>query len=362
MLDTVLLSTESDWEDCALLEKLPGKPDPYLNPVYQCEVWKFLGKGAPCWFLHHDGLGRRDRAAFAAFWTEERHSGLNRLKSRLRSLDWGVMAMPPALVPAGCEIESFGLLAESGPEIARRTGLGVVSLHKLGQDSADMLGKALGARRIPHDRVKFNTRWRIRMEGGFDRYMGGHSRKTRYNIHRSERLLTAKLGHPLRLEGLRADECGAEPFQQAVAKVLSLHQAAFAASSEDARLRGALYARVIEEWRRRGWAETMLLWAGDRLVAGQVNLRLDHLVWVVLMEHDPSLAPFSPGIQLLLKVLEAAPEESGHVIDLGGGGNAWKSIWANETEDTWTMTWPLGGLSGAVWRARSRSLGRRGTA
>jgi len=72
------------------------------------------------------------------------------------------------------------------------------------------------------------------------------------------------------------------------------------------------------------------------------------------MEHDLRYQRFSPGILLLCESLEGYQTRGVGLIDLGGEGDHWKERWANDSELSYSLSWPLGGTSGWLWRQKHR--------
>ncbi|MFC4472678.1 GNAT family N-acetyltransferase [Streptomyces xiangluensis] len=67
-----------------------------------------------------------------------------------------------------------------------------------------------------------------------------------------------------------------------------------------------------------------VLYAGERPVAWHFGLRSRRVLQYWFPAYDPDVAPFSPGILLLLKMAEAAASLGIHHIDLGKGAEPYK--------------------------------------
>jgi CelD/BcsL family acetyltransferase involved in cellulose biosynthesis len=62
-----------------------------------------------------------------------------------------------------------------------------------------------------------------------------------------------------------------------------------------------------------------LLYAGDRLTAAHLGLRSGGILHHWFPSYDPEFSYYSPGLLLLLKMVECAPSMGIHTIDLGTG-------------------------------------------
>jgi CelD/BcsL family acetyltransferase involved in cellulose biosynthesis len=67
-----------------------------------------------------------------------------------------------------------------------------------------------------------------------------------------------------------------------------------------------------------------LLYAGDQLVAAHFGMRSATVWHYWFPSYDPDFAKYSPGVMLLLKMAEAAPDMGIHTIDLGCGKHSYK--------------------------------------
>jgi CelD/BcsL family acetyltransferase involved in cellulose biosynthesis len=67
-----------------------------------------------------------------------------------------------------------------------------------------------------------------------------------------------------------------------------------------------------------------LLYAGDNLVAGHLGMRSDTVWHYWFPAYDPHFAKYSPGLLLLLKIAEYAPQIGLRAIDLGTGLTLYK--------------------------------------
>jgi CelD/BcsL family acetyltransferase involved in cellulose biosynthesis len=130
-----------------------------------------------------------------------------------------------------------------------------------------------------------------------------------------------------------------------------------------------------------------LLYAGDRLVAGHLGMRSRQVWHYWFPAYDPGAAKYSPGLILLLKMAEHAPEMGVHTIDLGKGMSPYKErlmnsqsflasgslelpSWRSFRRKTWrtlrsrVSSSPLGPPARVAieWLRRRAQIVRRGTA
>ena len=89
-------------------------------------------------------------------------------------------------------------------------------------------------------------------------------------------------------------------------------------------IREAIYK--IWEHRADGFSGALsLLYAGDRLIAGHVGMRSQSVWHYWFPAYDSRMAKYSPGLILLLKMAEHAPQSGIGIIDLGKGMNLYKA-------------------------------------
>jgi CelD/BcsL family acetyltransferase involved in cellulose biosynthesis len=106
-----------------------------------------------------------------------------------------------------------------------------------------------------------------------------------------------------------------------------------------------------------------LLYAGDTLVAAHLGLRSRRVWHYWFPAYDPRFARYSPGIALLLKMVEHASALGIGSIDLGKGDARYKSSLANTTVPLVEGRVELPSIAAAAGRLRRgvKTLGRRTT-
>jgi len=76
------------------------------------------------------------------------------------------------------------------------------------------------------------------------------------------------------------------------------------------------------------------LYAGDILVAAHLGMRSGHVLHHWFPAYDRSLKTYSPGVILLLKMLEHAPAAGMTILDFGQGTPEYKARFANAQQTT----------------------------
>lgn len=72
-----------------------------------------------------------------------------------------------------------------------------------------------------------------------------------------------------------------------------------------------------------------LLYAGQHLIAAHFGMRSGPLLHFWFPAYDPTIPAFSPGLLLLIKLIEAAPSLGITKIDMGKGSSEWKRRFMN---------------------------------
>ncbi|MDB6149715.1 MAG: hypothetical protein JWQ44_1163 [Chthoniobacter sp.] len=90
---------------------------------------------------------------------------------------------------------------------------------------------------------------------------------------------------------------------------------------------------VLERiWRREGnelSGMLSVLWTGERPIAAHFGLRSGDVLHYWFPAYDPELGSYSPGILLLLAIIDAAPAHGISMVDLGKGDALYKQRLAN---------------------------------
>ncbi len=112
-------------------------------------------------------------------------------------------------------------------------------------------------------------------------------------------------------------------------------------------------------WAQRRGCQGMLsaLYAGERLVAVHLGMRSEQVWHHYLPSYDRALAPYSPGLVLLLKMIEAAPGLGLAMIDFSKGDMDYKLALATgsiEVAAGCLAPWPIRALQdGSTWAERT---------
>jgi CelD/BcsL family acetyltransferase involved in cellulose biosynthesis len=101
--------------------------------------------------------------------------------------------------------------------------------------------------------------------------------------------------------------------------------------------------------------------AGDRLVAAHLGLRSQTVWHWWFPAYDPAFARYSPGLVLLLELVDAARAQGIRTIDLGKGDERYKSTLMTGSVPLAAGTAhadPLSGLAASLYRSGRRAAGR----
>lgn len=334
---------ESAWE---LPASMSVPFDPYMNSIYQRQV--ALIYPAEQYLIYDQAAG------WACYLQKECCSKRPWLFHKLRTLDWSVIRLPGIL--AHTPEHAIKSLMDSSAELSRMTRAGFLTLYKIDDASKRVYERMLTERGIVHDIRKFNTRWMIRLEDSLEAYTSLRSRKSRYNLRRSLRLLTERIGSPVSFRHLSSQETDQEVFFSHVRTALSLLHVTHQEDQAQLERLSRFYPEVIDSWYREGIAEICELYSGDQVIASEINILYEGVLYVVLMVFDKEYAEYSPSILLLNEQIPHSHARGIRMIDLGGEGDEWKSVWSNQQEPTWMIKYPIHGFTRLVWGLYRRTV------
>ncbi len=137
----------------------------------------------------------------------------------------------------------------------------------------------------------------------------------------------------------------------------SMHVARFLATGRISNLvrpeRRRFLAELAQLLGERGWFDLMSLCAGDRVVGYNYGFRFLGSWFHYQPTFENEFEPFSPGLFLLAKMIEAASQDPGaKIVDLGLGAEGYKEPFANAQRTTLHVT--LSSNAFDHWRARGR--------
>jgi hypothetical protein len=168
----------------------------------------------------------------------------------------------------------------------------------------------------------------VDLPGSFEAYMAGFSAKTRSTWKRKTRKLESDCG-PLRLEVFtEADEVSSmlaliEPVCR-----LTYH---YHLMGHDLSPRNLQLVRNLTGWAQRSWLRTYVLFAGDRPVAYVVGSLSRGRYSYDMPGFDPGLSAASPGILLLLRMVEDLIGVEATMLDFGSGHADYKEMLATRS-------------------------------
>lgn len=254
-------------------------------------------------------------------------------------------------------------LLDMREELARTSNALLLRMHKLSMASAEALASALDIRNIPYSKTFFNSNYHVSLPENPEEYWSTKSPKAMYNLRRSRRLMEKELGQPCQYLVLvpGCDGCLSSEDRSWVEKFLELMDRVALLRAGTGTGTGGMagsgvsvnrefYRSVIRSWASGDGMELSLLVAGERILAGQVNLRRTGRLTIALMGFDDHFAQYSPGRILLSSFINDAHERGFRLIELGGEGESWKREWANFEESTWSISFPILHNLISVWR------------
>lgn len=163
------------------------------------------------------------------------------------------------------------------------------------------------------------------LSGGFDAYLeslrsaGGKPFQRQFELMRK---LERELG-PVRIEWDARD-------REAFARVFEWKNQQYVAGGQEAFMRsGTVHRRIVERLFEERAADCSgqlsLLYAGDTLVAGHFGMSGSHVLHYWFPSYDRAHSKFSPGLLLLLCMAREAASRGLKRMDLGRGGEEYKS-------------------------------------
>ncbi len=344
--------------------------DPFASRSYQHAVWKnILGKPPAIRFgfrvssrdisigAEESSVAPAADGAYFAVCEETRKFGTMRI---VRTMDYHATGLD--LFPQGRKagFSAWDSLLDARGEIGFETGASLMSLYKLTDESASALEQRLSTRKIPYSKQVFNKNFHILLPDDIEVYWKTKSSKALYNIRRSERLLSAETGKPLRTVRYSSAELEESPGAAVFGAflVLLLRWAENRAEgSADLPPSEILSFRqdAFSGWIRDDAMELYVLLSGNEVLAGQINVFRSDRIVVNAMSYDQDYARFSPGRILFRNFLTLSHERGIRLIELGGEGEDWKKEWSTHDEPVWSVSFPIGGWKDALW-SLSRSL------
>jgi len=350
------LQTDSDWRavrgEVEAFEK-ECEPNTYMEWGYQYANWSQCPPEGRCWLIR---LFEGEMILGMMILVESKSHKFGVPITSLRTMDFGVMHMPPFLMRKGYELEACRALVKARWKIAFVTGASLVKLYKINKNSSLPLVDTLAKNNIYTRVSDFNDSYQLRLHDGIESYLKTKKRKSLYNIRRSTRLLQEETGEILRLERLRGEDLLSNDrfmkywkcFEDLRSQSWQMVEARKISQENHDRLVN-FFRVAVEGWDTKGWLDLVLLWAGKKLVAGQLNTVTNHTQRVILMAYDQTFKNCSPGRVLFFKQMEDAYDRGDRTIILGGASEAGKAFWANQIESTLEITWVLGGARAKAW-------------
>lgn len=186
------------------------------------------------------------------------------------------------------------------------------SFDSLPAEAADALGAALGAGGHPHDTVADEVTMVVDLSAGLDNWLSGLRKKDRHEIRRKQRMFNEALGEP-RLERMASTE--------AAKQFADLHRgSAGAKGSFMVPEHEAFFLDLV----RDGGATVELLHGADGVVAAAFGFAAPDAYYLYNSAYDPGAADVSPGIVLVVALIERLAEDGVERLDLLKGDERYK--------------------------------------
>ena len=190
---------------------------------------------------------------------------------------------------------------------------------------------------------------------GWDATAARHSSKARATWSRKRKMLE-RLG---RVAFVELDAADAVP--SALPAMFTLFRERWAGRHESggfADRRRAFHERAAVALAEAGCLRVSLLTVDDEIVAYSYGVRAANVTSSYVLAHDNRLNPASPGLLLLLQLLEAACRRGDPQYDFSIGEEGYKEAWATASERVFRVV-RARALSAAALDAGARALGNR---
>jgi hypothetical protein len=174
-----------------------------------------------------------------------------------------------------------------------------------------------------------SPRYLIDLPPSFDGYLGHFSGKSRATLRRKARRLEEVAG-PLTLRRyVRPDEMASwlEVIGPVFLKTYHHHLLDLNLTSANQGL-----VRNLEHCARRGWVRSYVLFAGERPIAYVQGYLAGRSFRYEMPGYDPDLAEHSPGLALVLRLIEdLIGEGAADVVDFGSGDHEYKKFFSTRS-------------------------------
>lgn len=228
-----------------------------------------------------------------------------------------------------------------------------------GGASASALTRALRRRGFVVTRRTNGSRF-VPVQGTWQDYLAGLSSKRRYDLRRARKRSGGSEQIALRIE---------HPEPRQVPELLDLALRIEAASwkgrrgsalRDDSRMRG-FFERYLSACASRGTLQMSFLHIAGAPCAMQIAIEAARRIWVLKIGYDESYARCSPGIQLMMGVLQDTFERGLAGYELLGSDEPWIRPWAPGSHEYCALIgypWSLRGVS-AVAADAARYAGNK---
>jgi len=311
--DTEFHSLREEWND--LLAR-SSSDVPFLRHEYQETWWSSLGggewpRGELCLVAGRDENGRL-AGLVPLFRTESGPQAVLRWVGSGEISDYLDLIVTPGALPAFVEAALDVLQAEAWRSL---------ELDNVLEESPTLPALEAAARRRgwSFTRVRLKPCPLIRLEDGWEGYLGGLGKKQRHELRRKMRRAEA---HPAPLEIRHVRQAPGLELEVERFLTLMARDAAKAAFLTDA-MRGHFHRLACAAAEGR-WLDLVFLEFGGRAAAAYFNFDYRNRIWVYNSGLDPEFLTLSPGWVLMGSVIELAAREGKEAVDLLRGEEPYK--------------------------------------
>ncbi len=356
------LNTDCDWQHCRerleAFEKTLEAP-PWGGWGYTYEVWKTLADCPRSWLIefHKEGL------LAGVLLLREHLSSRKVLPLRsLHSYDHiFFMRTDPFLSRAADAPWVAQQLAQSGPLITKRTRADQLVLRRIDPATATPLLAAFASAEQGVHKKTITECSQLALGDDFDAYLDQEHHKDMREIRRLTRRLAEKEDPSLVTRHLKADQLSEDEFEQyldrfEVLQALSWQHEWEANSGRVDLARVTPFNRaVLQLWRARKVLDLFFFESDRQQVAFLLTTRWKGRVWFILIGYNPALRSYGVGKINFVDTLRMHHQLGARFFEYGGEKIAWKTKWANQTEDSLHIEWIL-----PSWKGRIKTIAGRG--
>lgn len=166
------------------------------------------------------------------------------------------------------------------------------------------------------------THWYLTLPGSFDEFLRGRSRKRRHQFRRDAKILARDFPGKVRFQTIRSER-DVEDFAHNAEEISqkTYQRALGVGFVNNLEMREMLRAAA-----QKAALRACLLYVGERPIAFASGIVSNKTLYGTFMGYDPEFKKYRPGLQTLMRLIEASFEPSGSLlrVDAGSGDVAYK--------------------------------------